>query len=70
MKKSDQNEDGHVDFAEFVQYVLEHEKKLKLVFKNIDRNKDGHLDVHEILTSLENLGVKVTKGEADKLLQR
>ncbi|XP_071821145.1 calcium-binding mitochondrial carrier protein SCaMC-2-like isoform X2 [Apostichopus japonicus] len=69
MKKSDQNEDGHVDFAEFVQYVLEHEKKLKLVFKNIDRNKDGHLDVHEILTSLENLGVKVTKGEADKLLQ-
>lgn len=69
MTKTDQNQDGHVDFAEFVQYVLEHEKKLKLVFKNIDSNEDGHLDVNEILASLEDLGFKVTKDEADKLLQ-
>ena len=27
MSKSDQNQDGHVDFAEFVQYVMEHEKQ-------------------------------------------
>lgn len=30
-----------VNFVEFVQYVVEHEKKLELVFQDLDRNKDG-----------------------------
>ncbi|XP_071488756.1 calcium-binding mitochondrial carrier protein SCaMC-2-like [Diadema antillarum] len=69
MSKSDQNQDGHLDFAEFVQYVIEHEKQLRLVFKKIDHNQDGALDVHEILLSLKKLGVNVSKDEADKLLK-
>ena len=32
---------GDVDFAEFVQYVLDHEKSLAMVFSNLDQNKDG-----------------------------
>lgn len=70
MSKSDQNKDGHLDFVEFVQYVMEHEKQLKLVFKHIDHNQDGHLDVHEILASLRKLGVSVSEEEADKLMKR
>ena len=70
MSKSDQNQDGHVDFAEFVQYVMEHEKQLRLVFKKIDHNQDGAIDVHEILESLKKLGVNISKDEADKLLKR
>ncbi|XP_071802790.1 mitochondrial adenyl nucleotide antiporter SLC25A24-B-like isoform X2 [Asterias amurensis] len=69
MSKSDQNKDGHLDFVEFVQYVTEHEKQLKLVFKHIDHNQDGHLDVHEILASLRKLGVSVSEEEADKLMK-
>lgn len=70
MFKSDQNRDGHLDFAEFVQYVMEHEKQLHLVFKKIDHNQDGAIDVDEILASLKKLGVNVSKDEADKLLKR
>lgn len=32
---------GDVDFAEFVHYVTEHEKKLALVFNSVDTNRDG-----------------------------
>ena len=70
MSKSDQNQDGHLDFKEFVKYVIEHEKKLKLVFKNIDQNEDGALDMDEILVALQKLGVNVNQEEADKLLKR
>ena len=70
LSKGDQNKDGHLDFGEFVRYVSEHEKQLKLVFKDIDQNEDGKLDVNEIWASLQKLGVNVTREEADKLLKR
>ena len=37
----DRNEDGMIDFGEFVAYIAEHEKKLKLAFKTLDIKKDG-----------------------------
>ena len=37
----DTNEDGLLDFSEFVKYCSEHEKKLWLVFQRLDVNKDG-----------------------------
>ena len=43
MQKADQNENLEMDFAEFVQYMTEHEQKLKLAFSHLDRNKDGKL---------------------------
>ncbi|XP_063966605.1 mitochondrial adenyl nucleotide antiporter SLC25A24-B-like isoform X1 [Lytechinus pictus] len=70
MSKSDQNQDGLLDFSEFVRYVTEHEKQLHLVFKSVDHNQDGAIDVDEILLSLKKLGVSVSKEEADKLLKR
>ena len=41
MQKADQNENLEMDFAEFVQYMTQHEQKLRLAFSHLDRNKDG-----------------------------
>ena len=41
MQKADQNDNLEMDFAEFVQYMTQHEKKLRLAFSHLDRNKDG-----------------------------
>ncbi len=40
-KKGDTDNDGLINFAEFVEYIIDHEKKLKLAFKTLDSNKDG-----------------------------
>ena len=40
-KKGDTDNDGLINFAEFVEYIVDHEKKLKLAFKTLDSNKDG-----------------------------
>lgn len=53
--KHDKDKDGLIDFAEFVKYVTDHERKLRLYFKKIDTNDDGEyqllrrIDNHEIL---------------------
>ena len=44
----DTNEDGLLDFVEFVKYCTEHEKKLWLVFQRLDTNKDGMLVDHSL----------------------
>jgi len=38
---SDANKSGSITLAEFIHYVKEHEKSLRLSFSNIDKNKDG-----------------------------
>lgn len=35
------NED-EITFTEFVQYVIEHEKRLELIFRDLDENQDGN----------------------------
>lgn len=41
MKAGDKDQDGQLDFEEFVHYLRDHEKKLRLVFKSLDRKNDG-----------------------------
>lgn len=41
MKAGDKDLDGQLDFKEFVHYLSDHEKKLRLVFKSLDRKNDG-----------------------------
>ena len=41
VEMGDSNDDGLLDFREFMKYCAEHEKKLWLVFQNLDRNQDG-----------------------------
>lgn len=70
IERSDQNQSGDLTLAEFAHYVIEHEKKLKLVFSSLDHNKDGRLDLDEIYSSLHKLGLHITRSEADTLLRR
>lgn len=41
VEMGDRDEDGLLDFREFINYCAEHEKKLWLVFQNLDTNQDG-----------------------------
>lgn len=41
MQAGDKDLDGQLDFEEFVHYLQDHEKKLRLVFKSLDRKNDG-----------------------------
>jgi solute carrier family 25 phosphate transporter 23/24/25/41 len=43
LEKSDSNKSGDISLAEFIHYVKEHEKNLRLSFSHIDKNKDGKL---------------------------
>ncbi|KAB1273712.1 Calcium-binding mitochondrial carrier protein SCaMC-1 [Camelus dromedarius] len=40
-KAGDTNDDLKLDFEEFMQYLKEHEKKMRLAFNSLDRNNDG-----------------------------
>lgn len=68
--KHDADKDGKIDFDEFITYVTEHEKKLKLYFGKIDVNQDGTIDVGEIQESFQKLGINIDRKEAEKLLKR
>lgn len=42
VKAGDKDLDGQLDFEEFVHYLQDHEKKLRLVFKSLDKKNDGN----------------------------
>ncbi|XP_002733070.1 calcium-binding mitochondrial carrier protein SCaMC-2-like isoform X2 [Saccoglossus kowalevskii] len=67
--KADKNKDGHMDLSEFVQYLAEHEKNLKLQFRNVDKDQDGHIDKREVMSALEELGITVTDSQVHKIIQ-
>lgn len=48
VKAGDKDLDGQLDFEEFVHYLGDHEKKLRLVFKSLDKKNDGE-EVHQNL---------------------
>lgn len=68
LKAGDKNKDGLLDFDEFVRYLKDHEKKLKLAFKSLDKKNDGRIDASELVQSLETLGVRITLEQAEKIL--
>ena len=41
MLKGSKEEDGNLDFSEFVHYMIDHEKRLELIFKRIDMDNDS-----------------------------
>ncbi|XP_051776661.1 calcium-binding mitochondrial carrier protein SCaMC-3-like isoform X1 [Erpetoichthys calabaricus] len=69
LRAGDTNLDGQLDFQEFVEYLEEHEKKLRLMFHSLDKNDDGEIDVSEILQSLQGLGLCVSQQQAEKILK-
>ncbi|XP_027876214.1 calcium-binding mitochondrial carrier protein SCaMC-1-like isoform X1 [Xiphophorus couchianus] len=69
VSNGDQNNDGTLDFSEFTKYLKDHEMKLLLTFKSLDRNNDGRIDATEIQQTLAELGIHVSRAEAQKILQ-
>nr|XP_046188130.1 calcium-binding mitochondrial carrier protein SCaMC-2-like isoform X1 [Oncorhynchus gorbuscha] len=69
VKAGDKDLDGQLDFEEFVHYLRDHEKKLRLVFKSLDTKNDGRIDKQEIMQSLRDLGVNISGQQAEKILK-
>lgn len=40
-KAGDTNDDSGLDFEEFMRYLKDHEKKMRLAFNSLDKNNDG-----------------------------
>ncbi|EEB19211.1 conserved hypothetical protein [Pediculus humanus corporis] len=70
LERSDQNNIGHISLEDFIIYVKEHEKNLKLVFTTFDKNRDGKLDIEELTKAFKELGIEIDESEALKLVQR
>ncbi|XP_048354072.1 calcium-binding mitochondrial carrier protein SCaMC-1 [Sphaerodactylus townsendi] len=68
-KAGDTNQDGKLDIEEFMNYLKDHEKKMKLAFKSLDKNNDGKIDPSEVVQSLKILGVDISIHQAEKILQ-
>ncbi|XP_041839983.1 calcium-binding mitochondrial carrier protein SCaMC-3-like isoform X2 [Melanotaenia boesemani] len=68
VKAGDTNQDGVLDFDEFVQYLRNHEKQLKLMFHRLDRNNDGEIDATEIQDCLHSIGVNISLEDANRIL--
>uniref|UniRef100_A0A8C6W2N0 Mitochondrial adenyl nucleotide antiporter SLC25A24 n=2 Tax=Nannospalax galili TaxID=1026970 RepID=A0A8C6W2N0_NANGA len=65
----DINKDGKLDFEEFMKYLKDHEKKMKLAFKSLDKNNDGKIEPSEIVQSLEMLGLSIPEKQAELIPQ-
>ncbi|XP_042700093.2 mitochondrial adenyl nucleotide antiporter SLC25A23 isoform X2 [Chrysemys picta bellii] len=69
LREGDTDRDGELDFEEFVSYLQERERKLRLMFHSLDRNNDGQIDVSEIQQTFHGLGVYISLQQAEKILQ-
>uniref|UniRef100_A0A3P9LU41 Solute carrier family 25 member 23a n=1 Tax=Oryzias latipes TaxID=8090 RepID=A0A3P9LU41_ORYLA len=67
VEAGDTNQDGVLDFEEFIQYLRNHEKQLKVMFHHLDRNND-QIDAAEIQDCLRSIGVNISLEEATRIL--
>lgn len=61
---------GDLALADFIYYVREHEKNLRLHFASLDKNRDGKIDLEELVRAFSDLGIPLDRREATNLLQR
>jgi len=57
LSKADTDKSSDISFAEFVEYMREHERKLRLAFSDLDHNKDGN---SVLLSFFANMNILVT----------
>ncbi|XP_039110901.1 calcium-binding mitochondrial carrier protein SCaMC-1-like isoform X1 [Hyaena hyaena] len=63
------NADSGLDFEEFMQYLKDHKKKMRLAFNSLDTNNDGIIETSEIITALKSLGINISEAQANNILQ-
>ncbi|KAM4616698.1 calcium-binding mitochondrial carrier protein SCaMC-2-A [Polymixia lowei] len=68
-KGEEKDLDGQLDFEEFVHYLQDYEKDLKLVVKSIDKKNAGRIDPREFMQSLRDLGVHISQQHAENVLK-
>ncbi|KAA8592449.1 calcium-binding mitochondrial carrier protein SCaMC-2-A [Etheostoma spectabile] len=69
LKREENDADGQLDFEEFVHYLQDYEKDLKLVVKSLKGTNAGHVDPKEFMQSLKDLGVHISMQHAEKALK-
>ncbi len=70
LNRSQRGEGTTLSLADFIHYVREHEKNLRLHFSHLDGNKDGKIDLEELMRAFHDLGIDLDRNEATRLLQR
>ncbi|KAJ8418510.1 hypothetical protein AAFF_G00000090 [Aldrovandia affinis] len=65
----DKNEDGRLDYAEFIKYIEDKENKWKINFQVLDKNKSGAIDYEEIIDLFKEFGVVISKQNAKRIIQ-
>ncbi|CAK7304611.1 Calcium-binding mitochondrial carrier protein SCaMC-1 [Vulpes lagopus] len=68
-KAGNTNDDSGLDFGEFMQYLKDHEKKMRLAFNSLDKNDDGIIETSEIIAALKSLGMHISEAQAKKIIQ-
>ncbi|CAK6982674.1 calcium-binding mitochondrial carrier protein SCaMC-2-A [Scomber scombrus] len=68
VKREENDADVQLEFDEFVQYLQDYEKDLKLVVKSLDRKNAGRVDAKEFMQSLWEIGVHISPRHAEKAL--
>ncbi|XP_008067856.1 calcium-binding mitochondrial carrier protein SCaMC-1-like [Carlito syrichta] len=68
-KAGNANNDSGLDFGEFIRYLQDHEKKMRLAFNSLDKNSDGVIDTSEIIAALKSLGMHISETQADAILK-
>jgi len=68
--RHDSDNDGHMDFEDFVTYIQAHEKMLRLTFDHVDHNQDGIIDKKELQETFKKLGAELDQIGAQNMLKR
>uniref|UniRef100_A0AC34GQL9 EF-hand domain-containing protein n=1 Tax=Panagrolaimus sp. ES5 TaxID=591445 RepID=A0AC34GQL9_9BILA len=66
MKREDHS--TNIDFSDFLNYVMVHEKRLEEVFSQLDKNEDGLVDHREMINYFHNLGIPISDQKARNLV--
>ncbi|KAI6175177.1 hypothetical protein M3Y99_01986700 [Aphelenchoides fujianensis] len=70
LQRISKDDSYEINLPEFVQYVVEHEKRLEHVFEDLDRNQDGFIDVKEIKNYCMKMGVPISDEKARYLVEK
>ncbi|KAI6191344.1 hypothetical protein M3Y97_00218100 [Aphelenchoides bicaudatus] len=70
LQRISREDKDEIDFSEFIQYVVDHEKKLELIFKDLDKNQDGYIDIKEIKQYCHSLGIPITDQKAGYIIRK
>lgn len=64
LRQTDTTNRGHVNLAEFIHYIREHEKNLLLHFTHLDKDRDGKVNLDDLISGFKEIGIDIDNDEA------